>query len=116
MIASRKSFSGLALAIMLGALATGCDSGFSPYTGAKETLLGKAAPEPDLRENPKLYIPPPNAALPVPGQGTNRSWPAATDAPKTAAADTAPKPEEKKEDSSGWLSGIFGSSDAKKTP
>ncbi|MGO9547608.1 MAG: hypothetical protein ACLPPF_22800 [Rhodomicrobium sp.] len=116
MIASRKLFSGLAAAIVLGALGAGCDTGFSPFTSSKEALLGKPAPAPDLSENPKLYVPPPGAPLPVPGQGTNRSWPAATDAPKTAAADATPKKEEQKGDSSGWFSGIFGSGDAKKTP
>ncbi|MGO9173312.1 MAG: hypothetical protein ACLP7P_15310 [Rhodomicrobium sp.] len=121
MFATRKLLSGLAAALALGALAAGCDSSMfgmsSPVVGAKEVLLGKAAPSPDLPDRPKLVMPPPDAALPAPGQPTQasmaRQWAPTTEAPKkeTQAQDTAPK----KEESSGWFSGLFGSSDAKKT-
>jgi hypothetical protein len=104
MPASRKLFSSLAAIVTLGAL-TACDVS-EPFTGAKDTLLGKPAPSPDLPENAKLYIPPRNAPLPPPGQGTNRQWPAAADGPQQQAAAAPPK-----KDDSGWFSGIFGSSD-----
>lgn len=106
MIASRKFISGLAAALVLGVLTGGCDSGL----GVKEVFLGKPAPSPNLRENGKLIMPPPNAPLPPPGQGMNRQWPVSTEG-QQQAADAAPK----KDESSGWFSGIFGSGDAKKT-
>jgi len=100
MFASRRLFSGLAATLMASTLAA-CGIA-EPLTGAKEVFLGRPARSPDLPENPKLYIPPANAPLPVPGQGTNRRWPAAD------AADSAPK-----KDDSGWFSGIFGPGSAK---
>ncbi len=115
MSAMRKLFLSLAAAITLGALAAGCESVSdigSPFGGAKSALLGKAAPTPDLPDRPKLVIPPPNAALPVPGQAVpaQAQWvPSAQQATNDQAANAAPK----QDDSSGWFSGLFGSSEKK---
>ncbi|MGO8953445.1 MAG: hypothetical protein ACLPWS_18420 [Rhodomicrobium sp.] len=123
MFATRKLLSGLAATLALGALAAGCDSSMfgssSPVSGAKEVLLGRAAPSPDLPERPKLVIPPPNAPLPEPGQSTAvsmaRQWAPTTEAPKKEAQAQAQDAAPKKEESSGWFSGLFGSSEMKKS-
>jgi len=117
MSAMRKPFLSLAAAISLGALAAGCGSVSdigAPFTGTKEALLGKPAPTPDLPERPKLVIPPPNAPLPVPGQGApaQTQWAPAPQQTNNQAADAAPR---QNDSSGGWLSGLFGSGEAKKT-
>ncbi len=110
----RKPFLSLTAAIALGALAAGCGSVSdiaAPLAGTKEALLGRPAPTPDLPEKPKLVMPPPNAPLPVPGQATPaQQWAPSAQQTNNQAADAAPK----KDDSSGWLSGVFGSGDEKK--
>lgn len=115
MSAMRKRVLNLAAATALGALVAGCgsvgDIGLS--APLKETVLGKAAPSPDLPERPKLVIPAANAPLPVPGQAapaqTQLAAPAQQPNNQTAAAAPA------QDNSSGWFSGLFGSGEAKKT-
>jgi hypothetical protein len=112
MVASRKSLIGLAAAAALGALAGGCGEtgGFGSFSGAKEVFLGKPTPTPDLPDRPKLVMPSSNAALPVPGQ-------AAPARPQVAAAaqdsDKQPQQTAATQESSGWFSGLFGSSEKK---
>jgi hypothetical protein len=74
----RRSLSGVAVAAAVGILVSGCgmDLGLgSVGSSTKKTLLGKSGsePEPDLPENRALVIPPPNAALPVPGQASQQN-------------------------------------------
>ncbi len=113
MVASRRTYSGLAAALALGALAAGCgDSGSfidSPFTGAKQTLLGKPAPTPDLPDRPKLVMPPANSALPVPGEAApaRPQWATATQDPNKPASPVTAVAE--KPNDQGWFSGIFGS-------
>jgi len=116
MPATRKLCLSLAAAVALGALAAGCGSVSdigTPFTGAKEALLGKPMPTPDLPERPKLVIPPSSAALPVPGQAApaQTQWAAAAEQANKQAAAAEPK----QDSSSGWFSGLFGSGEAKKT-
>ena len=114
MVASRKFVISLAAVLAAAALAAGCES--MGLEGPKDVFMGKPAPSPDLPEHPKLVMPPQNAGLPVPGQGTNRQWPAQTQpAPNTQAANAVPAAAPaadapKKEGSSGWLGGWFGGS------
>lgn len=76
------------------------------FTGTKEALLGKPAPTPDLPERPKLVMPPPNAALPVPGQAAPaQAWAPAPQQTNNQVADAAPK---QNDSSGGWFSGLFG--------
>jgi hypothetical protein len=115
MVASRKSLLGLAAAVAFGALAAGCGEtgGFGSFSGAKEVFLGKPTATPELPDRPKLVMPPSNAALPVPGQAApaRPQW--------TAAAQDPNKPQQPqetaaaKQESSGWFSGLFGSSEKK---
>jgi hypothetical protein len=111
MTAKRKLVSSLTAVAVLGALAAGCGSVGDSFGGAKEALLGKPAPTPDLPERPKLVMPGPNTALPVPGQAAAApaQWAPSTQQPNQQAADAAPKHSE----SSGWFSGVFGSDDKK---
>ncbi len=100
MFTTRKCFVSVTGAVVLGLLCAAC-SAFSSDTDAgksapaltstgssiKETLFGKPAPEPNLRENAPLVMPPANAALPVPGQPQaaalqNPQWPADPDETK----------------------------------
>lgn len=108
---SRNFVTSLAAVLAAALLAAGCEGiGLgSPVSGTKEVFMGRAAPSPDLPENTKLAVPPQNAPLPVPGQGTNRQWQAqAQSAPGAQAANTAPAAAEpKKEASSGWFGGWF---------
>ncbi len=94
MFTTRKCFVSVTAAVALGSLCAACgisdvDMGMSvPF---KETLLGKPTPEPNLQEHAPLVMPPPNAALPVPGQSQmaatqNPQWPADPDQAKKAAA------------------------------
>jgi hypothetical protein len=111
MVASRKSLLGLAAAAALGVLAAGCGEtgGFGSFSGAKEVFLGKPTPTPELPDRPKLVMPPSNAALPVPGQAApaRPQWTAAAQDPNKQPQEAAAKPAE----SSGWFSGLFGSSE-----
>jgi hypothetical protein len=114
MFASRKSLRGLAAAAAVAALAAACGEtgGFGSFSGAKEVFLGKPTPTPDLPDRPKLVIPQSNAALPVPGQAApaRPQWATATQDPnKQPQEAAAAKPQE----SSGWFSGLFGSSEKK---
>jgi hypothetical protein len=118
MFASRKSCAGLAAALAFSAFTAGCDGGTDlgiskPFSGAKEALLGKPTSTPNLPDRPGLLIPPPNAPLPVPGQAsqTATQWQPVTDQPNQQASQDA----NAKSGSSSWFSGIFGSSDEKKT-
>jgi hypothetical protein len=98
MFTTRKYVSGVVAAIALGAVAAGCESaglGVSmPNTGITETFVGKPAPEPNLPERPPLVMPPPNAALPLPGERpqaaalNNPQWPADAGEAKKQAAKT----------------------------
>jgi hypothetical protein len=112
MFASRKLLLGLVAAAALGALTAGCGEtgGFGSFSGAKEVFLGKSTPTPDLPDRPKLVMPPTNTALPVPGQAApaRPQWTAAAQDPNKPPQEAAAKPE-----SSGWFSGLFGSSEKK---
>lgn len=94
----RSYLRGVVAAVAFGVFAAGCaDTGMNLGMGVpfKETLMGKAAPEPDIQEHAPLKMPPPNAALPVPGQAQtamieNQQWPvekAKAKPKKHAAAD-----------------------------
>jgi hypothetical protein len=100
MFTTRKCFTGVAAAAVLGALCAGCgafsetDAPLLNAAGVKETLIGKAAPEPNLKEHAPLVMPPPNAALPVPGQSQaaalqNPNWPTDPDVAKKQAVKDA---------------------------
>jgi hypothetical protein len=107
MFTTRKCFVGVTAAVALGALCAACgaigDTDMevnAPLLNAagvnvREALMGKPAPEPNLQERPPLVMPPPNAALPVPGQSqasAHPQWPTdADEAKKQAAKDTAAK-------------------------
>jgi len=76
MFTRRKYVSGVVAVIAFGVVGAGCETpGLDslPNVGIADTFAGKKAPEPDLKENPPLKIPPANAALPVPGQQTAQS-------------------------------------------
>ena len=76
MFTRRKYVSGVVAVIAFGVVGAGCETpGFDslPNVGIADTFAGKKAPEPDLKENPPLKIPPANAALPVPGQQAAQS-------------------------------------------
>ena len=93
MSAWRKSYSGLAAAITLGAVAAGCGSvGDMGFGGAKTAVLGAKATSnsPDIPDRPKLAMPAPNAPLPVPGQAApaRPQWTATTQQPNQQAAAT----------------------------
>jgi hypothetical protein len=110
MIASRKIMSGLTVAFALGALAAGCgDIGFG--SGAKEALLGKPMPTPDIADRPKLAMPPANAALPVPGQAlpARPAWATGTQDPNKQASAAPAETAAAKTEDKGWFSGLFGS-------
>lgn len=112
MFASRNSLAGLAAALAFGALTAGCSGGTDlGLSGAKEALVGKPVPSPDLPDRPALVIPPKNAALPVPGQPaqTAAAWRPATEQPEKQAS------QDNSKSGSSWYSGLFGSSDVKKT-
>jgi hypothetical protein len=114
MFASCKSLRGLAAAAFLAALAAGCGEtgGFGSFSGTKEIFLGKPTATPDLPDRPKLVMPPSNNALPVPGQAApaRPQWATGTQDPNKQPQETAAaKPAE----SSGWFSGLFGSSEKK---
>jgi hypothetical protein len=112
MFASRKSLLGLAAAAALAALTAGCGEtgGFGSFSGTKELFVGKSTPTPDLPDRPKLVMPQGNAPLPVPGQATaaRPQWAATAQGPNAQPQETATKQE-----SSGWFSGLFGSSEKK---
>jgi len=112
MVASRKSLLGLAAAGALSVLATGCGEtgGFGSFSGAKGIFLGRPTPTPDLPDRPKLAMPAPNSPLPVPGQAApaQPQWTTASQDPNRQPQQTAAK-----EESSGWFSGLFGSSEKK---
>jgi hypothetical protein len=102
MFKARNYLRGVAAAVALGTLSAGCESVLDMDVGipGKETLIGKPAPEPNLQEHAPLVIPPPSAALPLPGQGTpvaaqqNPQWPTDPDqAKRQAAKDAAAKQE-----------------------
>jgi len=72
MVTRRKYVSGVVAVIALGGLGAGCETAgldSLPNVGLADTFVGKKGPEPDLKENPPLKMPPANASLPVPGQG-----------------------------------------------
>jgi len=76
MFTRRKYVSGVVAVIAFGFVGAGCETpGLDslPNVGIADTFAGKKAPEPDLKENAPLKIPPANAALPVPGQQTAES-------------------------------------------
>lgn len=69
MFTTHKSVLGVAAAIAFGIFGAGCETaGLDklPDVGLASAVKGKPAPEPDLKENPPLKMPPANAALPVP--------------------------------------------------
>ncbi|MFZ1107172.1 MAG: hypothetical protein WAN43_02325 [Rhodomicrobium sp.] len=89
MFTTRKSFVGVTAAAVLGALCAACGGDMGnvslPGLNFKETFMGKPAPEPNLQDRAPLVMPPPNAALPVPGQSqtaANPQWPADSDQAK----------------------------------
>ena len=70
MFTTRKSLCGIAAIVAFAFAGAGCETaGLDnlPDVGLADTIKGKKAPEPDLKENPPLKMPPPNAALPPPG-------------------------------------------------
>ncbi len=72
MFTRRKYVSGVVAVIAFGVVGAGCETAgldSLPNVGLADTFVGKKGPEPDLKENPPLKIPPASAALPVPGQG-----------------------------------------------
>ncbi len=72
MFTRRKYVSGVVAVIAFGVVGAGCETAgldSLPNVGIADTFVGKKGPEPDLKENPPLKIPPASAALPVPGQG-----------------------------------------------
>ena len=96
MFRTNRYFRGIVAAVAIGAVCGGCES-----AGLDSSLLdtnitgvfaGKPAPEPELQEHGPLVMPPPNAALPVPGQGSqavatnNAKSPTDAGATKTQAA------------------------------
>ncbi len=89
MFPRRKYVSGVVAVIAFGVVGAGCETpglDYLPNVGLADAFAKKKGPEPDLKENPPLKIPPANAALPVPGQQTAESqW-----AP-TAASDPSQK-------------------------
>ena len=75
MFTRRKYVSGVVAVIAFGVVGAGCETaGLDnlPNVGISDAFAGKKAPEPDLKENPPLKMPPANATLPVPGQGQMR--------------------------------------------
>ncbi len=77
MFTRRKYVSGVVAVIAFGVVGAGCETAgldSLPNVGISDTFAGKKAPEPDLKENPPLKMPPANAALPVPGQGQQAQW------------------------------------------
>ena len=82
MFTRRKYVSGVVAVIAFGFVGAGCETpGLDslPNVGIGDAFAGKRAPEPDLKENSPLKMPPANAALPVPGQQTAQSqWAPAT--------------------------------------
>ena len=77
MFTRRKYVSGVVAVIAFGLVGAGCETpGLDslPDVGIGNAFAGKKAPEPDLKENPPLKIPPANAALPVPGQAAQSQW------------------------------------------
>ena len=77
MFKRRKCVSGVVAVIAFGFVGAGCETpGFDylPNVGIADAFAKKSGPEPDLKENPPLKIPPASAALPVPGQGGQAQW------------------------------------------
>jgi hypothetical protein len=91
MFTRRTYVSGVVAAIAFGVVGAGCETAgldSLPNVGITDAFAGKKAPEPDLKENPPLKIPPTNATLPVPGQQAAQSqW--------TPAADSDPSKKQK---------------------
>jgi hypothetical protein len=90
MFTRRKYVSGVVAVIAFGVVGAGCETpGLDslPDVGISKAIAGKKAPEPDLKENPPLKMPPATAALPVPGQAAQTQW--------------APDPEQSKKQKSG---------------
>ena len=76
MFTRRKCVSGVVAVIAFGLVGAGCETaGLDnlPNVGIADTFAGKRGPEPDLKENPPLKIPPASAALPTPGQQAQSS-------------------------------------------
>ena len=72
MFTRRNSVSGVVAVIAFGVMCAGCETpgiDYLPNLGISDAFAKKKGPEPDLKENPPLKIPPANAALPVPGSG-----------------------------------------------
>ena len=72
MFPRRKYVSGVVAVVAFGVVGAGCETAgldSLPNVGISDAFAGKKAPEPDLKENPPLKMPPANAALPLPGQG-----------------------------------------------
>ncbi len=91
MFTRRKYVSGVVAVIAFGVVGAGCETaGLDnlPDVGISKAIAGNKAPEPDLKENPPLKMPPANAALPVPGQVQQ-------------AAQSAPDPDPSKKQKSG---------------
>jgi len=89
MFTTRKYVSGVAAVIAFGIVGAGCETAgldYLPNVGLTESIVGKPAPEPDLRENPPLKMPPANAALPVPGQAQQAAQSQWTPAPNQSKA------------------------------
>ena len=70
---TRRGFvSGVVAVVAFSVVGAGCETpGIDslPDIGLSNAFAKKKGPEPDLKENPPLKIPPANAALPVPGSG-----------------------------------------------
>ena len=90
MFTRRKYVSGVVAVIAFGVVGAGCETaGLDnlPNVGISDAFAGKKAPEPDLKENPPLKMPPATATLPVPGQAAQSQW--------------APDPDQSKKQKSG---------------
>ncbi len=76
MFTRRRCVSGVVAVIAFGVVVAGCETAgldSLPNVGIADTFAGKKGPEPDLKENPPLKIPPASAALPLPGQTVTQS-------------------------------------------
>ncbi len=94
MFTRRKHVSGVMAVIAFGLVGAGCETpGIDslPNVGLADAFTKKRGPEPDLKENPPLKIPPANASLPVPGQGQQApqaQWATGTDQSKKQQSGT----------------------------
>ena len=91
MFTRRKYVSGVVAVVAFGVVGAGCETpglDYLPNVGLADAFAKKKGPEPDLKENPPLKIPPANAALPVPGEQAQSQWAPSPDQSKTQKSGT----------------------------